>query len=403
MLPADERYEVLSTLGHGGMGTVYEVRDRELDEVIALKVLRPELGGAGAVERFKQEIKIARRLSHPNIARLYDLFIWRGQLAIAQELIPGEDLDEIVDQAGALPLDRIVRYLRYVTSALQAAHDMGVVHRDLKSSNIRIDRDDRPRLMDFGLAALAGEVPDEERAAVLGTPTHISPEQLRSPDSVDHRSDLYSLGVVLFRMATGTLPFAATDTSTLVHAHLNRTPPAPRQVRPDLPPFVEDAILRCLEKDPAKRYRSAAALYDDLQEALEDSEVETHPLRTGLRPGRVLVVDAVDDARRQVVEALTDLGAEVVEAVDGYGGVETAMSASIDFVLLSLRLPVLDGQEALRILKSTAQTASIPVVMMTAGDDPEEGLLARETGADMFLSKPLKPDVLELLLDKYVT
>ena len=398
-----ERYEVMDTLGRGAMGLVLKVRDTALDEILALKVLDPDVGINDAlIERFKQEVKIARRIHHPNVARIHDLFQWHHHMAISQEYIPGKDLDEVLHGKPMKP-EPMLRYLRYICSALQAAHDIGVVHRDLKPSNIRVDTEDRPRILDFGLAVLTDTLQGEGGEWVLGTPSYMSPEQALSPDSIDQRADIYSLGVVLFRMATGRLPFRGSQPHELIDAHLHDPPPRPRSINPDVPPGVEDVILNCLAKRPEQRLGTAKAVYEGLRQAFNQRTApRAAPTPAPARRGKVLLVDDNAPMRAIVRTHLEEINLTAIEATNGFEGIEAALAEKPDFILLDVLMPVLDGREALRILKSNPATMDIPVVMMTGLDDLEEEVLFRELGADMSLAKPIKQDILDLLFTKYV-
>ena len=398
-----ERYEVLGTLGHGAMGLVLKVRDTALDELLALKILDPKVGDFNrVVELFKQEVRIARRIHHPNVARIHDLFQWHFHVAISQEYIPGQDLTDVIGRRPLQP-EQIVHYMRHICSALQAAHDIGVVHRDLKPSNIRVDVEDRPRVLDFGLAVLTGS---DRRGSerLLGTPSYMAPEQIRKPDTVDQRADIYSLGVILFRMVTGRLPFRADSTQELLVRHLTEPAPSARPVNPDVTPELDQVILRCLEKEPDDRYGTVQAVYEDVRQALSKGPPSgAHRRPPKRRTGTVLVVDDNAALRTIVRTHLEDLGIEkVAEAANGYDGVDTALKESPDMILLDVMMPVLDGREALRIIKSNPMTADTPVVMITSADDIEEEMLFREMGAEMSLTKPIKRDILELLLARFV-
>ena len=401
-LDPERRYRVLSTLGRGGMGVVYKVHDNQLDDDIALKVLDPLFGDEDdAVRRFKNELKVARRINHPNVARLYDLCTWRGRLALSQEFIPGEDLVAKLND-GPLALDRVVRYLRYLCSALTAAHSLGVVHRDLKPANILVDEGDRPRILDFGIAILAEAPLEESSESVFGTPWYMSPEQAYEPETIDHRSDIYSLAVVTFQLMTGRVPFPGDDPGQVFEAHLMEPPPPPSQFRPELPQACDEALLRGLAKRPAERYAEANDFYRAIAAALGQPVTAKTKAPSAERTRRVLIIDDDRLTRAIVGDMLRACGAVVSEAANGYEGVERALDQPPDLVLLDLMMPVLDGRETLRILKHNPKSAGIPVVMLTALEDPEEAMYSKELGAAAFLNKPVQEDVLELLLEKLV-
>jgi serine/threonine-protein kinase len=250
--PLGERYRVLAELGRGGMGVVYRARDLVLDEEIALKVLlRQFTTNPEDLERFKGEIKTARRITHPNVIRIHDFGVIGRDAFISMEMLAGGDLKSRVD-AGALPLGEALRVCRGLCAGLQAAHDQGVIHRDLKPQNILFDRQGTPKLSDFGIARLADTT--SNTIGFIGTPFYMAPEVARGAKA-DFRSDVYALGVVFYQMVTGRLPFYADSLVGIAMMHANEPPPSPRSLRPDLPPALEAVVLRALEKDPERRFQ----------------------------------------------------------------------------------------------------------------------------------------------------
>jgi CheY-like chemotaxis protein len=400
-LDPDQRYQVIEALGRGSTGIVYKVRDRELDEIIVLKVLDPLYDkSAEVVDRFKRELKMARRINHPNVARLFDLVSWHGRLAISQELVDGESLEKVLAR-GPLPIDEVLHHLRYLASALDAAHNIGVVHRDLKPANIMIDAEGRPRILDFGLAVAPGQVEDATRGHVVGTPGYIAPEQVLHPGHVDHRSDLYSLGVILFRMVTGALPYPVPRTHEARLAQAGMSPPRPRELAPELPPAFDEVLLRALARDPERRYPTARALEDDLAARLARRRGPPVALPPGSR-GRVLLVDDDAAARGMLTHLLAVLGVAAIGAGDGAEGFDLAVAERPGLIFLDLNMPVCDGKEALRRLKADPRTAAVPVVMLTGSADPDDALFSRELGAAVFVNKPIALDVLELVIERYL-
>lgn len=261
------RYHVESLLGVGGMGKVYKAQDRELERTVAIKVLRPDLmADPSAVQRFKQELVLASRISHPNIIRIHDLGEYNGIKFISMAYVEGGNLTQLLKESGRLPPARAVHIMKQLCEALAAAHSANVVHRDLKPQNILIAAHDHVCVSDFGLAkTLEADLTAMTRAGtVLGTPLYMSPEQVEG-GTVDHRSDLYALGLILYEMLTGILPFTAESTMQLMYQRVHQLPKRPELVIPDLPPYLSRICLRCLEKDPAKRYQSASEILADLE------------------------------------------------------------------------------------------------------------------------------------------
>lgn len=261
------RYQVLSLLGAGGMGKVYKAYDRELDRTVALKVLRPDLvADPQALQRFKQELLLASRISHPNILRIHDLGDHRGVKYISMAFVEGGDLAQILKKNGRLTVERCVQFMEQLCEALQAAHSANVVHRDLKPQNILVDAGGHVYVSDFGLAkTLEANVSGITRTgAVLGTPQYMSPEQVQGKP-VDNRTDLYALGLIFYEMLTGVLPFAGESSYQLMYKRVHEFPKKPEILTPGLPPYISRICLRCLEKDPSRRYQHAREIVEDLR------------------------------------------------------------------------------------------------------------------------------------------
>jgi eukaryotic-like serine/threonine-protein kinase len=256
-----ERYEILGLLGSGGMGNVYKARDLELDELCALKVLRPELAGApGVIERFRREVKLARRVTHPNVARVFDIGERGGEKILTMELVDGEPLSALLAREESLSLARLVAVASAICAGLEAAHAAGVVHRDLKPDNVLLERGGRVVLTDFGIARAAAAEGALATASFLGTPAYMAPEQIESKAPVDARADLYALGAMLFELSTGERPWQGETIFAVAAARLLHPPPDPRTVRPDLPAGLAALVQRCMARRPEDRFPSAVAV-----------------------------------------------------------------------------------------------------------------------------------------------
>jgi serine/threonine-protein kinase len=252
------RYRIVGLLGRGGMGDVYRADDLRLGQTVALKFL-PEAFAQdpGRLQRFLGEVRIARQVTHPNVCRVYDVGETDGQHYLSMEYVDGEDLGSLLRRIGRLPEDKAVQLARQICAGLAAAHDQGILHRDLKPANVMIDGRGRARLTDFGLAGLAeGFAGGEVRA---GTPAYMAPEQLAGK-SVSIKSDLYSLGLVLYELFTGKQAFSAGSTAELMQLQQETSPPSPASHVSGLDPAVERVILRCLEREPTARPASALAV-----------------------------------------------------------------------------------------------------------------------------------------------
>ncbi len=254
------RYDLLQRIGAGAMGVVYKAYDWIIKDLIAIKFLRPEYSEReDSLERFRQEIWLARDLGHPAILPLYDLGECEGQRYLTMKWIEGGTLARLIRLHGPMPIEDIVAISLKLASALELAHSNHVIHRDIKPQNVLIDDRKQPYLTDFGLARLRDSPGMTKDGVFLGTPDYASPEQA-SLQPADERSDLYSLGVVIFEMATGERPFVAESTRGVLELHRTQPPPLPRSRRPEIPEVLEGIILRCLEKDPLARFDDAGAL-----------------------------------------------------------------------------------------------------------------------------------------------
>lgn len=264
------RYEIRAQLGAGGMGVVYRAFDRQLKETVAIKTLKPELlGDANLLERFKQEIRLARKISHPNVVRTHDLGEADGTYFITMEFVEGTSLDELLKRRGSLPLDVTLTVGRQLCRALEVAHGEGVVHRDIKPQNLVVDAKGFLKVMDFGIARLVeGRQPPGQgltaEGSIIGTPEYMAPEQLMG-QPVDGRTDLYATGVVLFECATGKRVFSGSSFATLLLKQVQDPPPNPRTLVPELPESFATLVLKALAKKPEERFQSAAEFHQALE------------------------------------------------------------------------------------------------------------------------------------------
>jgi eukaryotic-like serine/threonine-protein kinase len=259
------RYDIQSVLGMGGMGVVYKAHDRDLDDIVAIKTLRSEALSAdpSLLDRFKQEIRLARRITHPNILRTHDLGEANGLRYLSMEFVKGITLKAMVEQDQLIPTPVALRIAKQICAGLAAAHDVGVIHRDIKPQNIIIEPTGGLKVMDFGIARLTQERGMTEAGTVVGTPDYMSPEQARGLD-LDFRSDIYSTGVVLYELFTGTLPFEGETPLAVVLMHVQEKPPSPQAKNPKIDPKIAAIILKCMQKDPAERFQSVNQLYEAL-------------------------------------------------------------------------------------------------------------------------------------------
>jgi len=273
------RYRIESLLGEGGMGSVYRASDKELGRTVALKLVRPEFAtNPAAMARFRQELLLSSKISHKNILRIHDLGDAGGMKFITMAYVEGQDLGRLME-SGRLAPERALRFTKQLCSALDAAHSEEVVHRDLKPNNILIDKADNLFVMDFGLAkSIEAEATMMTRTGqVLGTPRYMAPEQVEAKP-VDHRADIYALGLILYEMFTGEIPFHADSAMQLMYQRVTQKPKDIKLVNPDVPDYLARIIMRCLEKEPEARYQSA-------HEILADIDAQSAPAPAPVRPG----------------------------------------------------------------------------------------------------------------------
>lgn len=264
------RYAVKEILGAGGMGVVYRALDTQLQEPVAIKTLKPEVMSVESVERFKQEIRLARRITHRNVVRTHDLGEADGTLFITMEYVEGKSLAEVLKQRGRLPIGVAMTVARQLCRALEAAHETGVIHRDIKPQNLVVDPTGVLKVMDFGIARLSEGRPEGAKGltavgTVIGTPEYMSPEQLMGQE-LDPRSDLYSAGAVLFECVTGRPVFEAPNVTALIIKHVEEQPVDPRSIVPEVPHDLALLILKALAKVPEGRFQSAAEMAEALDE-----------------------------------------------------------------------------------------------------------------------------------------
>ena len=262
------RYEVKEVLGMGGMGVVYRAFDRELQEPVAIKTLRPEAMSTDtvALDRFKQEIRLARKIAHRNVVRTYDLGEVKGTYYLTMEFVEGKSLKSLIESRGRLPIPVTLTVGKQLCRALEVAHEQGVIHRDIKPQNMVVEPSGFLKVMDFGIARLANPPKGKgltEAGMSIGTPDYMSPEQLQGLD-LDPRSDLYSAGVVLFECVSGRVPFEADTPWALIAKHIEEEAPDPRTLNPEVPETLAAVILKAMSRNLDDRYQRASDMYDAL-------------------------------------------------------------------------------------------------------------------------------------------
>ncbi|MGH9746389.1 MAG: protein kinase domain-containing protein [Candidatus Acidiferrales bacterium] len=261
-----QRYDILAEAGYGSMGNVYKARDRETGETVALKLLKPEIASDQAMmDRFKNELLFARKITHKNVCRVHEFNRVAGVAYTSMEFVEGESLRSVLNRFGGLPLRKTVNLSLQICSGLKEAHAQGIVHRDLKPENVMIDALGNVKIMDFGIAR-SMQAATRLTGSIMGTPAYMAPEQVGGKP-IDYRTDIYSLGLMLYEMFTGASAFVADTPIAIAMKQLRESPRPPREVEPTVPVDIERAILKCLEKDPARRFQSVSELEKALRSA----------------------------------------------------------------------------------------------------------------------------------------
>jgi len=274
------RYEIIEELGKGGMGKVYRVEDKKIKEEIALKLIKPEISAdKQTIDRFRNELKMTRMISHRNVCSMFDLGDEKGMSFITMEYVPGEDLKSMIRMSGQLSTGTAIKIAKQICDGLSEAHRLGIVHRDLKPSNVMIDKEGNARIMDFGIARSIRAKSITGEGMMIGTPEYMSPEQVEG-EEVDQRSDIYSLGVILYEMATGRVPFGGDTPLSIAVKHKTAVPLDPRRLNHQIPEDFSKVILRCMEKSRDKRYQSAQELLSELNKLEEEKQEQKKSAET---------------------------------------------------------------------------------------------------------------------------
>jgi serine/threonine-protein kinase len=283
-------YKIVDKLGEGGMGSVFKGVDLMLEREVAIKMLRPELASqANVVERFRSEAVTLAKLNHPNVATLHSFFRQGNDFFMVMEFVRGETLDAVIKRQGAMPCDRAVELFCHALEGIDHAHKMGIVHRDIKPANMMLTESGSIKVMDFGIARVLGTDRMTRAGHLIGTVEYMSPEQVRGEET-DARSDIYSLGILLYEMLTGRVPFNSTSEYELMRSQIEDAPTPPRTFAPHIPLPVEQAIMRSLAKKREARYQSAAEMRAALNSGITGVIADTQP-RPGVWAAPATVLD----------------------------------------------------------------------------------------------------------------
>src|SRR5262244_2642536 len=303
------RYEKQGELGRGAMGVVYKAVDPVIGRTVAVKTLQLSEHGTGLTKeellnRFQTEARAAGLLAHPNIVIIFDAGEEDGLFFITMELVEGKSLQGLLDSGQMFPLPRVLRILEQTCSALQFAHDRNIVHRDIKPANLMLTADDTVKITDFGTAKILQFGTVQQTAHVMGTPSYMSPEQVKGR-VVDGRSDIFSLGVMLYEMITGEKPFPGQNITTVIYKIVNEDPVPPRTIDPMIHPGLSTVVMRALAKDPAARYQSCKEMLEDLKNyrSLAPTESPSTNIMMGGSPEATVVSPATRFTRPEDLQA----------------------------------------------------------------------------------------------------
>jgi eukaryotic-like serine/threonine-protein kinase len=379
----DGTYRVLREIGRGAMGVVVRAHDERLDRDVAIKLIRAEYAAAGFRTLFEQEARAMAHVKHPNVVPIFSFGEHCSIPYFVMEFIEGRTLEDYIDEHGSrVDPDVAVRILSEVCLGVAAIHEADTLHRDIKPSNILLDANLHPSVTDFGVS-VSGTASLARRKEIVGTPAYMAPEMtFPKPGAVlTPLADVYSLGCVAYELLTGSPPFAAVSGHELMMLHGTRPVPLPRSIRPDLPEAYEKIVMRALEKDPAVRTASAAALGRELLGVRSAAS----------EPERILVAE--DDASYRQLLCI-ELEREFPNArVDGVANGVAVFSALSEgpasVAILDLNMPGIDGIKVTELLRSSPDASPMPIIVLTGSGGPSEWRRLQSMGADRFLVKPV--------------
>lgn len=399
------RYSYVKTVGYGGMGVVYEAVDSELGQHLAVKVLRyvPPEEAEKHLRRFKREVTLSRRIKHPNVAQIYE-YGMAGRLPyVTMELVGGRDLGRLLEAVRRLDAATTVAILRQIALGTQAAHDGGVIHRDLKPQNVMVDDSGLVAILDFGLAISSNQGELTGEGVILGTPHYMAPEQGRG-GHVGPATDVYAIGAIAFHALTGAPPFLGNPIQVVLD-HIGKPPPVARLSEVGAPEPLAEIVLKCLAKRPEGRFESAAALDRALgrlgptlsaaPQRVPEAVAPAVPRTERLAPRPiVLVVDDDPDFARFVTASLAEDGWGTLTASEGMAALEVLEETQVDLVVMDVQMPQVDGFDTTRIIKSRPSGMHLPVVLISARVDRQRIAFAVQAGASTLIGKPLTPDAI---------
>ncbi len=390
------RYELIGLIGSGATSEVFKAYDASLGLTVALKVLKAHyVEDDEFLGRLRREERLLGLVENEHVARIYGSGMLGRRPFISMEFIPGIQLSRLIVDRGWLPEQHVLDLMIDATDGVAAAHKQGIVHRDLKPSNLMVTPEGRVKVLDFGIARAREDMRITRAGDFLGTPAYSAPEQLVGA-SVTPRGDVYSLGCVLFEALTGRLLLDADSIRGIVEQQIHSNVPSPRAIRPEVSTPLERVVRQCLAPDPADRYPDAEALRRALLAVRSAAPSAGAAASQAPKRRRALVADRDDKSAELVQSALESAGFDVARLQDGYKLVELALEKGADLVVLSAILPNIDGLEAAQILRSSARTKDVPMVLMSDREGHRD--VVAFIGRCQFLKKPILPEGLRACL-----
>ncbi|MFC1849474.1 protein kinase [candidate division CSSED10-310 bacterium] len=382
-----DRYKLLEKIGAGGVSIVFKAYDLILNEIVAIKVLKPVFASDPTmIKRLVREVKLARSINHPNICRIFDLIFHDDIKVITMEFIDGVSLAKFLKTNEPAPFGKKLALVAGILSGLSAAHKARVIHRDLKPLNIMIDNHFRPVIMDFGISRRSGREKDSditEKGEVIGTIDYMSPEQLMGHE-LDLRTDIYSLGVVLYELFTGVLPFVGETPFEMAMKHIESVPTPPRKINGQVTEKLEQCILKCLAKKPPDRYQTVDELI---------SEMTSQPLLSPQKTGTKLILIAEDDRHIQKLlgKVLESADYSVIFANNGEEAIAQCFMYKPDLLSTDIMMPKMDGLQSIEFLTTHPALKDIPIIVVSGKADPDYIAYCKSLGVREYIVKPFDP------------
>jgi len=390
-----DRYFIQKKIGEGGTGFVYKALDVLLEEEIAIKILRPAWAANDSmVKRFVREIKLARKINHPNVCHIFELGFYDDILFITMQYLRGSGLSELMTSTPPLTFEKRFSIVSGIIAGLRSAHAEKIIHKDLKPGNIIIDKHMRPIILDFGLSrSTVTEIDTHitQKGEIFGTPDYMAPEQFLD-ETIDHRTDIYALGVILYELFTGSLPFQGETQFKTAFFHINNKPAEPRELNENIPEFLDRAILKCLEKKPDQRYQTVDDLFQDLY-------FESWGLFPKEQTKTILVADDDENIRLILGKTFETAAYKIIYAQDGEETIQKCLHDKPDLLIVDIMMPKMSGLQVLEFLLSNPTTEQMDIIVISAKTDREFRSYIKSIGIKHFLTKPFNLMKLSDLVD----